>query len=93
MRSFSTFLLVISLIFLSVIALARSSDGDVVLSKGSFNSGGGMSSGGQHVLKATIGQPEVNAQRAKGNGVILTGGYWAKAKAIGLIFKNGFESD
>lgn len=93
MRSFGIFLLIISLVLLSVIALAQSSGGGVVLSKGSFNTGVGMSSNSQLVLKATIGQPEVNMQHSKGGGFILTGGYWAKVRTTGLIFKNGFESD
>lgn len=78
---------------ITTVALAQSSGGDFEITKSTMDNGGGTSSGGEFSLTGTIGQPDANQRIATGGGFALSGGFWANADVVDLIFKDGFESD
>lgn len=71
------------------LALAQSSGGDFAVIDSTVDSGGGISSGGEFSLTATIGQPDANPRNATGGGFSLSGGFWGAFSD--LIFRDGFE--
>ncbi len=73
--------------------LAQSSGGGFEITKSTIDNGGGLSSGGEFSLTGTIGQPDANQQIATGGGFALSGGFWANATVIEVIFKDSFEND
>lgn len=60
------------------------------LSWWTVDSGGGVATGGDLALEATIGQPEEGT--ATGGGWAFSGGLWAGEVDSGHIFYDGFES-
>ena len=79
-------------LLITAIALAQSSGGDFTITKSTIDGGGGTSSGGDFTVTGTIGQPDANRQISTGVGFALSGGFWADATVIDLIFKDSFES-
>ena len=79
-------------ILITAIAFAQSSGGEFTIVKSTMDNGGGKSSGGEFSLTGTIGQPDANPQISTGGGFALSGGFWADATVIDLIFKDSFES-
>ncbi len=88
--SYATLIL---LFLLSAGVLAQSSDGEFTITKSTIDSGGGTSSAGEYALTGTIGQPDASKKIATGDGFTLSGGFWANATIIDLIFKDSFETD
>ncbi len=66
-----TFLLSLSMLMLSSVALAQSYS----IAWSTADGGGGTSTGGVYSLSGTIGQPDAHA--SSGGVVTLTGGFWA----------------
>ena len=93
MKKTITTTLSILTILITAIAFAQSSGGDFEITKSTIDGGGGTSSGGDFTVTGTIGQPDANPQISTGGGFALTGGFWADATIIDLIFKDSFESD
>lgn len=58
-----------------------------------FDTGGGVSAGGNFVLSGTIGQPDAGAPLVAGI-YRLDGGFWPGARSLAahLIFSDGFAS-
>lgn len=73
--------------------LVQSSSGDFEITKSTIDNGGGLSSGAEFSLKGTIGQPDASQEVAIGGEFALSGGFWANATVINVIFKDNFESD
>jgi len=87
----NTTVILVVLLCVSVLVFGQSSGGDFELTKSTIDSGGRTSTGGNFSLTGTIGQPDANPQMSSEGEFLLTGGFWAKA--IDLIFKDGFESN
>jgi hypothetical protein len=86
-----TTVILVALLCASGLIFAQSSGGAFEITKSTIDSGGGTSTGGGFSLTGTIGQPDANPQLSSGGEFLLAGGFWAKA--IDLIFKDGFESN
>lgn len=56
--------------------------------------GGGRSSGGTFVLRATVGQPEATSAAASGGTFRLRGGFWSglAESRPDALFADGFEA-
>jgi len=80
-------------ILITAITLAQPSGGDFEITKSTIDSGGGTSSNGEFSVTGTIGQPDANPQLSKGGGFTLSGGFWANATIVDVIFKDSFESN
>lgn len=73
--------------------LAQPSSGDFKITKSTIDNGGGLSFSGEFSLTGTIGQPDASQEVAIGGEYFLSGGFWANATVINVIFKDNFESD
>ncbi len=80
-------------ILIAVVAFAQPSGGDFEITKNTIDNGGGTSSSGEFAVTGTIGQPDANHQISTGGGFAVSGGFWANATVIDLMFKDSFEND
>jgi len=74
-------------------SFAQFTGGDFSMLKTTINNSGGASIGGGVSLAGTMGQPEAGLHTMKTGDVSLSGGFWANATIIDLIFTDGFESE
>lgn len=84
----TTFALVLGFSF----AQGQSTGGRFVLSKSTIDTGGGRSAGGEYALRGTIGQYDAAPAISIGNSYSLSGGFWANAQRLNLLFKDSFEA-
>ncbi len=63
------------------------------INKHTINNGGGITSGGTYVVKASIGQVDASNKLSSGGIYTLNGGFWHEKTDYGFdtIFKNSFE--
>ncbi len=80
-----------ALLYASALVFGQSSGGDFEITNSTIDNGGGTSTGGDFSLTGTIGQPDANQQMLSDGEFLLAGGFWAKA--INIIFEDGFEND
>ncbi len=77
-------LLVICLI-LSVCSYAQTGD-DYILTWSTIDGGGGVSSGGQYIIRGTIGQPDAGVMA--GGDYELAGGFWSEIPVCTVDFEH-----
>lgn len=95
MNRWFTLSVLISLALLLAASLQAGSaaGGDFSIVKSTIDNGGGVSSGGNFVLKGSIGQHDASPQTASGGNFRQAGGFWAQVAEIAeLIFRDGFET-
>ena len=84
---------IFALITLTMLIVFGSSVAQIKKIKSSINNGGSTISGGNFVIKSTIGQIDASSILT-GENFKVNGGFWhplTETENLELIFKNGFE--